>query len=853
MRSHASAFFVLFRAVLPKCINGQGIIKFNANDANVLTGQEHPDQFDRSPHGVTVSLNLVGDESTHFTADSGIGATYEKINSSERGWHGRARDISGNANIISTTKDAIETYTGSFVINDKICNLSNVDGSHVVSCKNGSEYPPSLDPHSHDTVLTNILNPEIDDEDRGLKTNSGLINHHTTKSSEKSSSTKSIIDIMVVWTKNSECKRSNQPEGCLVTTTTEDTMRSLVDLAVFETNQAYVDSHIDIELRLVHAYREPTYVEASSDAFNAALSAIRSTFDGIMDDVHDKRTLYGADLVALLIDDEEYCGLANLGPSKGLMFSVTSWSCATGNYSFGHELGHNMGCNHDRGTIDHCDTNQYNAYSYGWRDPEGTFRTIMAYNCETTQCDENPSVFCPKVQMFSNPISQTDKGKSVGNALNDCRQQHNDVRSEVENYYEFISDCNFDSDCNDNNSCTVDSCGFLDKLLCRFENICETTIAKTGTTYYPGNGIFFDVVAKSDVVIKTLHTKLHTNPTTVEVYTKEGTHAGNMNSESLWTRVAQSGSTGERWDTHAIPLQSFSDILIPAFGRQAFYVKVGLFSNLDQLPTLAGTSLSTISVENNHLTIYEGNGATDRFVPSGYFDNWAGSLVYEVPSERPSSIPTIMQSTQHSTIPSHEPSTQLSYLPTTTTLTTSTPTINIVKPADPSKMPSVVPSGVPTIQPSVVSSSMPSTEPSAVPSGMPSNKSSAAPSSLPSSQPSSLSSEQSSGMPSVVPSGVPSIQPSVVPSSLLSTEPSALPSGMPSNNVSAAPSSLPSSQPSRLPSAQSSGMPSSSATSDVPSTAQSGVPSGAPSSVQSGAPSSATSDVPSTAQYVVPS
>lgn len=58
--------------------------------------------------------------------------------------------------------------------------------------------------------------------------------------------------------------------------------------------------------------------------------------DGKMDEAHTLREQYKADLVALIIDDPAYCGMAYLGPSKNYMFSVTAWNCATGYYSFGH-------------------------------------------------------------------------------------------------------------------------------------------------------------------------------------------------------------------------------------------------------------------------------------------------------------------------------------------------------------------------------------------------------------------------------------------------------------------------------------------------------------------------------------
>jgi hypothetical protein len=95
------------------------------------------------------------------------------------------------------------------------------------------------------------------------------------------------LDIMVVWTKQAECKKSFLAQDCTTfTTTTENNMRGLIDLAIAETNTAYTASGINTQLRLVHAYREPNYVEASTDKFSSALNAITITTDGVMDDVH---------------------------------------------------------------------------------------------------------------------------------------------------------------------------------------------------------------------------------------------------------------------------------------------------------------------------------------------------------------------------------------------------------------------------------------------------------------------------------------------------------------------------------------------------------------------------------------
>ena len=53
-----------------------------------------------------------------------------------------------------------------------------------------------------------------------------------------------VIDVMVVWTKHAECKNSLLSEGCNLTNVTTDNMKSLIDLAVQETNTAFELSKI---------------------------------------------------------------------------------------------------------------------------------------------------------------------------------------------------------------------------------------------------------------------------------------------------------------------------------------------------------------------------------------------------------------------------------------------------------------------------------------------------------------------------------------------------------------------------------------------------------------------------------
>lgn len=142
------------------------------------------------------------------------------------------------------------------------------------------------------------------------------------------------LDIMVVWTLEAECLYSGLQEVCTTSESTEDNMLGLIDLAIEESNTAFTLSGINTQLRLVHAYQHPDYVEKVVDTFSIAVDELQDAEDGELDDVHEKRALYGADLVAMIVGGGTYCGIAYLGPKLDSMFSVTHFSCATGYYRY---------------------------------------------------------------------------------------------------------------------------------------------------------------------------------------------------------------------------------------------------------------------------------------------------------------------------------------------------------------------------------------------------------------------------------------------------------------------------------------------------------------------------------------
>lgn len=212
-----------------------------------------------------------------------------------------------------------------------------------------------------------------------------------------------LIDVMVVWTPAAE----NAQPG-LSAADRLAAMQNLAQAAVDSANAAYLNSGVAQRLRLVHrqqvAYTERTSCGAS--AFDCALDDVSGNGDGYLDNVHTLRDQHGADLVALLIDDSAYCGLAWLPtvPSSNLGFSVTAYNCAVGNKSFAHELGHNMGAHHDPANAS---ANGPKPFNKGYISPQLDWRTVMAYSA--------PCGGCTRLNYFSNP-KLTNNGTAMGTA-----------------------------------------------------------------------------------------------------------------------------------------------------------------------------------------------------------------------------------------------------------------------------------------------------------------------------------------------------------------------------------------------------------------------------------------------------
>ena len=231
------------------------------------------------------------------------------------------------------------------------------------------------------------------------------------------------IDVLVIYT-----PAARDAEGGL------EQIEGLIDLYVAETNQAYAHSGVIQRLNLVLASMVD-YEQAGPGlsgeghplAGAADLNRLARPNDGHMDEVHDLRDRYAADIVTLVGDytDETGgiaywgCGRENRGclPPPWAAFNLVNRRVSS--ITFAHEHGHTMGLNHDRYAATRCprcdeppeqDLAKWKPYPYSFGyvnqrafepdAPEASrWGTIMAYS---SQC-EDAGIRCVRVLRFSNP------------------------------------------------------------------------------------------------------------------------------------------------------------------------------------------------------------------------------------------------------------------------------------------------------------------------------------------------------------------------------------------------------------------------------------------------------------------
>ncbi len=237
-----------------------------------------------------------------------------------------------------------------------------------------------------------------------------------------------VISVMIAYT-----AQARDAEGG------QDAIEALINRRISEMNTINDVSLINFDWQLAGVV-PVDYAESGN--LGTDLDRLRAPNDGIMDSIHPARDAAKADLVALLVSEgnNNYCGLAYEMRELGDYFASSGFGVTALDYAdpfscseltLVHELGHNLGNAHNR---ENNDKPTLFPYSYGFQSPNGTFHTIMAYNCPNG-CSRisqwaNPNVWYENeptgVDYEANPAAASD----VARSMNQSRQVVSNFRAD---------------------------------------------------------------------------------------------------------------------------------------------------------------------------------------------------------------------------------------------------------------------------------------------------------------------------------------------------------------------------------------------------------------------------------------
>lgn len=145
-----------------------------------------------------------------------------------------------------------------------------------------------------------------------------------------------IIDLLVSYTAKAKTEAYNDGKD----------IELLADFAQALSNTSFEQSNINGRVRII-GKMETSYVESGD--FSKDVDELTQP-KGVLKKVHDERRRIKADIVVLIINDENAgnCGIAKqIGATKETAYVVVNWQCLTDRFSFIHEIGHLAGAWHD--------------------------------------------------------------------------------------------------------------------------------------------------------------------------------------------------------------------------------------------------------------------------------------------------------------------------------------------------------------------------------------------------------------------------------------------------------------------------------------------------------------------------
>lgn len=337
------------------------------------------DQIHTLQKGDTLNLSLPNMRQYALVYDR------SEVHDSQRAsWVGHLKDLGDNYRVVITSDQQ-----------GSVGNISTPEGNFVLRTEQGNTWLydlKALGAKPFEPTKEDIRIPPKTSTLPAQQTSSHLLQNLPLQTPPDTLVT---VDVMVAYTTN-----------LLNALGSVNAVITKINQLVTLTNQAYLDSEVGIQLRLVHT-EQVDYNDAVDQS--ASLDAI-TNHTGVFSNIGTLRDAKGADLVVLLHPfsaANNSCGVAWLGGYNGTpmaWYAESGYSVvATGNlangaycgeHTFAHELGHNMGSAHDRRTMGSNTTTGAYPYSFGYGIDNG-FVSIMGYGSFYTNAQT--------VYKFSNP------------------------------------------------------------------------------------------------------------------------------------------------------------------------------------------------------------------------------------------------------------------------------------------------------------------------------------------------------------------------------------------------------------------------------------------------------------------
>jgi hypothetical protein len=285
--------------------------------------------------------------------------------------------------ILSVNKDEID---GTLTCKGNIYRIENINNQIIISKINQSKFPKEHCQKETENIPNNS-SPNFNSEKENVSKRN--INSNITYPEQALDNFICKIRILAQYTTQAKNAKSS--------------IENLIQLSIDQLNQSFLNSNVYFQAELVFVGE---INETESSIIDDVLD-YQSIGDGRFESVHELKKKYSADLCVLFVNDYSMCGIARaIKACNNYGYCLVSWSCATTNYSFAHEIGHLIGARHD--LITDNDLTPYE-YGHGYISPNKNWRTIMAQGKGCNGCN--------RILYWSNP-NITLNGIVMGNTTN---------------------------------------------------------------------------------------------------------------------------------------------------------------------------------------------------------------------------------------------------------------------------------------------------------------------------------------------------------------------------------------------------------------------------------------------------